>query len=98
MQVRDGLPGSGTVIDADIEAVGLEAEIELCLRLCKQFDHAGALCVGQLKEGSDVTPGDDQGVSRRHRKGIADHQRLVRQEQDALRRQRAEGAARFAHA
>ena len=42
MQVRDGLSGSGAVIDADIEAVGLEAEIEFSLRLRKQIDHAGA--------------------------------------------------------
>ena len=97
MQVRDGLPGSGAVVYADIEAVWLETEIQLRLRPREQFNHAGALCVAQLEEGSDVTTRDEQCVSRRHRKGVADHQRLVRQDQDALRRQHAEGAVHLAH-
>ena len=57
--------------------------IEFRLRLRQELEHTRTLGRGQLEEGSDVAPRDDQGVTGRDWKGIANHKGHVVREHDA---------------
>ncbi len=97
MEVRHGLPCSRAIVDADIEAIWTELQLRGDLGLVEQGEHGCALFGRDLKEGGDVSLGDDEAMARRHGIAVPNPDSVVVAANDALRGQRAEGARLDGH-
>ena len=64
MKVWDGLPGSSTVIDADVVAIRGKLMLKHCLSSIQQSQKVIALLGRQIKERAGVASWDDQGMAR----------------------------------
>ena len=74
MKVRNGLPGSSPIVDADVVALRAELFVGNSLGLIQQGQKLCAFIRFKVKERADVSLGDDQGVARRDRECIAHNQ------------------------
>ena len=77
VQMGDGLPGSGTVIDADVEAIRGELSINHGLSPIQQGQQISALIGRQIKERPGVPPWDDQSMALGNRKTVADDKTVL---------------------
>ena len=84
VQVRHGLPGGGTVVDADVEAGRVELSLELDFCLVEKRKHLRTLERGDVEERRDVAHRDDQRVPWSDRIGIAECDRCIVAEEDAF--------------
>jgi hypothetical protein len=92
VQVADGLPGRGAIVDANVVAGRTELRLELLLRRLKQVEHRLAFLGCRIEERRHMTDGDHQRVPRRYRVGIAKGDRGVVTKKHAFLRQGAERA------
>ena len=77
MKVWNGLPGRSTVIDADVVAIRGKLMLKHCLSFIQKGEKVIALFSRQIKERPGVASWDDQGVTFRNRKAIADDKTLL---------------------
>ena len=77
MQVWDGLPSSSTVIDPNVVAIWGKLMLKHCPSTVQQSQKVIALLPRQIKERPSVASWDDQGVTFRNRKAIADDKALL---------------------
>ena len=71
VQMRNGLSGSGTVINTDVETIRLEFRCNCHFGLAEQIQKRVALVIADLKKGTDVTFGNNEAVARRNRKTVS---------------------------
>ena len=64
VQVRNGLPSSRAVVDSDVVALRLELSIHDCLGSTEQRQQSCTFVTLKLKEGTNMSVGDDEGVAR----------------------------------
>jgi hypothetical protein len=92
VQVRYGLSGSSTVVDADVVALRAELFVGDSLDLVQQGQKICAFICFKLKERAYMALGDDQGVTGGDREGIPYDQPQRAGVNDSLRRQATEKA------
>jgi hypothetical protein len=86
VQMRNGLPCDGTIVDSDVVAARVELAIQAPLCQVKQIEQLMSLIGIELKEATDMTPRDHERVTRRNWKGISDdHAELGAMDNPTLR-------------
>lgn len=75
--------GGGTVVDADVECVGMEFGVDEGLGPVEQLQQAGALGGGGFEEGSDVSARNDQRMAGRHGVTVAGNEGQLVATEDA---------------
>ena len=92
--MRDGLPSSEAIIEADVEAIRrLEAGEQPLADLGHQFPDRLLLGHGQLVGGADVLAGQHQHMAIGYREGIRHRDGVLALDPDALRSDVAEWAS-----
>jgi len=86
VQMHHGLSGGNAIVDADVVAGRLELAIEVHPHQVEQLEQGGLLALRALEQRCDVPLGDDQRVARRDGKCVADRERGVAVEEDAVAR------------
>ena len=92
MQVRHRLACGCAVVDADIEAIRVQADLQFFPRLIEQGEQIASLRRRELEEAAHMPLRNHQGVTRRDRIGITDHQTMRVLSHDPRLGQGAEGA------
>ena len=93
VQVAHCLAGSSAIVDANVVPSRAELRVKLLLRRLEQCEHRRALIGSDVKERGHMPDGDHERMTGADRVGIAKCEREIITRQNALRRQRAEGAS-----
>ena len=72
VKVRHRLACGGAVVDADVETIGLELRFCRRLGLIEQFQQGSTLLLTDLKKRPHMAFGNDQAMTGRNGKAIAD--------------------------
>ena len=84
VEMRHRLPCGGSVVDADVVALGIERLIKYALCPVQQRHQFKLFIWLQLKKRPDMAPWDDQRVAGRNREAISDHHAMVTAVYDPL--------------
>ncbi|GFO57678.1 hypothetical protein GMST_00030 [Geomonas silvestris] len=68
--MSDGLSGSGSIVDTDVETVRSPLCDEQLANLGGQVEERGLLLWRRLEKGCHVAPGYHERMAHRHRKGV----------------------------
>lgn len=93
MQVQHRLAGSGSIINADIEAFGMMRLQQQFARLGQEIEECHLLVSGCLKNGDDVALRHDQGMAGGDGKGVGYGPGIIVRQEDCCLVRVAEGAA-----
>ena len=94
--VENGLPGGFAVIGAVIETRdGRVRGLQFRRKLLRQAMGRSPFIGGELAEGGDMAPGDDEGVARADRKAVAEGDAGAVMGDDPVRGQPAERTGRI---